>query len=409
MCHDDPEHVGRCAGPRSTRSPTKIALAAVGGRDGDLRVAPRHRVAELREQRLELVEAAVDVADDVERPVIARGGRSRAAARDDLAASTSSSERRTWTWRKPSRFRPRSERCELLDLLADDVRRRTPGRAALGVAGVAERLGQVEARSRPPATCYLRASATSGLPRLGLDVGRVDHGERRRREPLADEMCSTSNASPVAVWSVSSSETRPRQRSDETTSVGRKCCARERRLAGAGRADEQDERRIRGSRSSCATSLRRVAREHRHLCRRAVVRVLGADPPGSAPRSRSRRRRSRPRPELGAGPFEAMVAVAQVPGRQGLEQDVVFAVGRRHDHVPAAHGRTARARTPGGAAGPGARSPRSRPRRRSLSAARRDRSASPAAARSAGADVGHTIEPEPIARRAEHRGRPRRR
>jgi hypothetical protein len=35
--------------------------------------------------------------------------------------------------------------------------------------------------------------------------------------------CSTSNASFVAAWSFSSSETRPRQKSDESTSVGLKC------------------------------------------------------------------------------------------------------------------------------------------------------------------------------------------
>lgn len=36
---------------------------------------------------------------------------------------------------------------------------------------------------------------------------------------------SSSNASGVAVWSFSSSETRPRQKSDETTCVGAKCRA----------------------------------------------------------------------------------------------------------------------------------------------------------------------------------------
>jgi hypothetical protein len=37
--------------------------------------------------------------------------------------------------------------------------------------------------------------------------------------------CSTSNASPVAAWSFPLSDTRPRQKSEEMTSVWRKCRA----------------------------------------------------------------------------------------------------------------------------------------------------------------------------------------
>ena len=68
--------MSRTRGPRSTRSPTKTAFRPSGmaiDRARRRARSPSRRstdlVAERREQRLQLVAAAVDVADDVERAV----------------------------------------------------------------------------------------------------------------------------------------------------------------------------------------------------------------------------------------------------------------------------------------------------------------------------------------------------
>ena len=73
--------------------------------------------------------------------------------------------------------------------------------------------------------------------------------------------------------------------------------------------------------------------EHRHLRRRADLGVLGADRQRSATRvAEALGDAVGPGRELGPRPLEAVVAVAELPGRQRLEAHVVLAVRRRHDH-----------------------------------------------------------------------------
>ena len=71
---------------------------------------------------------------------------------------------------------------------------------------------RARARARP-AACARPAARSS----------RRSPSAVRRPAACAAMKCSTSKASLVAVWSFSSSETSPRQKSDEMTSVGRKC------------------------------------------------------------------------------------------------------------------------------------------------------------------------------------------
>ena len=215
--------------------------------------------------------------------------------------------------------------------------------------------------------------------------------------------CSTSKASSVAAWSFSSSETRPRQKSDERTSVGLKCVARERRLAGAGGADQHDERRAPGSRACTRSS-----REDRHLRRRAERRRPRRRPAGSAPRSRSRSATpSAQACELGARPLEAVVAVAEAARPAGPRTARCTrrsassrrpSRGRACSNSDALEGRAA-------AAGRGARSTsttRGRVEAREPRVAVGQRAV--AAARCArAARGGMPVEPQPLARRSRAR------
>ena len=139
--------------------------------------------------------------------------------------------------------------------------------------------------------------------------------------------CSSSNACGVADWSFSSSATRPRQKSEEMTSVGRKCAA-----ANVDLPEPQTPIsttrlssgiRARAHRSNTA-SWRRPARRRpggRPRADRQVPDVVAVGPRG----------RSGPGAELRAGPLEPVVAV---PGRargQSLEQRVVLDVGGGDD------------------------------------------------------------------------------
>ena len=73
-------------------------------------------------------------------------------------------------------------------------------------------------------------------------------GEAARSKPLArDVSAGRRRRRCVAAWSFSSSLTSPRQKSDERTSVGRKCFAAKVDLPEPRDADQHDERRVRGS------------------------------------------------------------------------------------------------------------------------------------------------------------------
>ena len=138
--------------------------------------------------------------------------------------------------------------------------------------------------------------------------------------------CRTSKAALVAAWSFSSSLTRPRQKSEEITSVGRKCFA--------ANVDFPEP--------ETPTS---VTRQSSGI----LMALIGRTPPSAwavrprhrrgrwgriAPRSRDARATPSAHDcELGAGPFEAVVPVAQGAGGEGLEAHVVLEVGRRDDDV----------------------------------------------------------------------------
>src|SRR6266567_3143501 len=71
--------------------------------------------------------------------------------------------------------------------------------------------------------CYSRARANKGLRDSGSTLVASTTVSLPAARRLAAIKCSTANASLLAPWSFSSSETRPRQKSDESTSVGLKC------------------------------------------------------------------------------------------------------------------------------------------------------------------------------------------
>ena len=87
--------------------------------------------------------------------------------------------------------------------------------------------------------------------------------------------CSTSKASAVAAWSFSSSLTSPRQKSDESTSVGLKCSRANVLLPEPGGADQHDEGEL-GNGDFHASS--QVTRENTAICvGEPSCRVVRAD------------------------------------------------------------------------------------------------------------------------------------
>ena len=232
-------------------------------------------------------------------------------ARAISAASTSSGERSTQTRRKPSRCRPFSERRSCERWLADDVRAEVAVRPRRGCARGRSPRAVSSTIATANRSCS-RASSTQRLARLALHVRGVDDGQRGcAQAPAGDEVQHRERVLGGALWSFSSSATRPRQKSDEITSVGVKWRARERALARAGGADQHDEARI--------GQLDPHRLEHRHLRRRPDLRRPRGRPAGSARGSRGASATPlRPGGELRARPLEAVVGVAELPGRQRL-------------------------------------------------------------------------------------------
>ena len=330
---DRPGRRGRrpCGPPDARRRQAPLALAAVDG------------VAELAEQRVELVAAAVHVADDVERAVLVppvvperlaldrrpprpppasrarrRGGSPRAAGRAASGASC-------WLcWRMTCGPKSRSGRVAVA-LLAEPS---PAGRRRSRPASSGTRAPARPAACAPPAARSSRRRRSAG----------------RRPAACAAMKCSTSKASSVAAWSFSSS------RDEAAAEVGREdlgrleVLAREGRLAGARRADQHDERQLRNRAIRSMLSLL----EDRHLRRRARARIVRPDGQEAHGVAEARRRHALgPRLELGARPLEAVVAVAEaVPAGKPLEVHVVLGVRRRQRRpCRAARTRTARART----------------------------------------------------------------
>ena len=153
---------------------------------------------------------------------------------------------------------------QLLRLIAHDVRPEVAVRR-VAVPLVAELLRQVE-HDRDRQDVILARQLDQRLARLRLHVGGVDHRQLARASRFAAMKCSTSKASLVAAWSFSSSETRPRQKSEDRTSVGLKVLPREVDLPRAGGADQHHQREL-GNRD-----LHR--REDPHLRRRPDSAIL---------------------------------------------------------------------------------------------------------------------------------------
>jgi hypothetical protein len=176
-------------------------------------------VSELRHELDKLIEASMNVPDDVERAMLGllvipkrmtlnRHGIHffRAGEFEDMADAFA--------------LQSAQGAPELLRLIANDVRPKLPV-GTMYVAVLAYALGEVE-DNRLCKEMKLLRQRDKRLPRLWLDISRVDDGQATTSEPLTIS-CSRSKASPVADWSFSLSDTSARQKSEETTSVGRKC------------------------------------------------------------------------------------------------------------------------------------------------------------------------------------------
>ncbi len=202
----------------------------------------RDLVAERREQLLQLVGAAVDVADDVERPVEVLLVVPERLALDLDAVDVLGLEHPDVAEALAPETLDRA--LEVQPLAAQDVR---PELAVgpLPVALLADPLRDVE-HDRDRQHVVLARERDERLPRVLLDVRGVDDRQPAGGEPLARRRSgATSNASPVADWSFSSSETSPRKKSDDMISVGLKCARANVDLPEPVVPDEDDERQLR--------------------------------------------------------------------------------------------------------------------------------------------------------------------
>src|SRR5262249_53867277 len=139
------------------------------------------RIAELAEEREELVEAAVDVADDVERSALVAQVVAQRLARDrrrrDLLRRGEDEDVAKAFAREAAERAPR-----LLDVVLDDPR----PEGAVGPRAIAldaDPLRQVE-DDGDGNTVVLARESDERLARRGLDVGRVDDGQPPSRKPL---------------------------------------------------------------------------------------------------------------------------------------------------------------------------------------------------------------------------------
>ena len=157
-----------------------------------------------------------------------------------------------------------------------------------GVALAADLLGKVEHdRDRQDVVLAGQRRRVAGEPRAGRSSRRRPSAGRASRRFPAMKF-RTSNASPVALWSFSSSATRPGRRRCDSTSLRGEMCSGERGFAGARGADEHDQTqrrdveqrcpRARGSRSHATSSAARAGSgEDRELARRSDVRIVRTD------------------------------------------------------------------------------------------------------------------------------------
>ena len=137
--------------------------------------------------------------------------------------------------------------------------------------------------------------------------------------------CRTSKAASVAAWSFSSSATSPRQKSDDSTSVGRKWRAANVDLP-------EPVTPTRATRQSSGILIGRSSAEHRHLRRGARPRGPRRRCRRARPRSRgAQRRRSAQAANSARVHSKRWSRWRSWPGRQGLEANVVLGVGGGDD------------------------------------------------------------------------------
>ena len=212
----------------------KDSLAPRGRRDG----VTLHGVPQFRQQRRQLVKAPMHVADDVERPVFAllvviqRLPRHRCpgdflrAVQDEGVA-------------EPLALQTAQGLPQALDVVADDVRPEVPVGPG-DVAVLADPLRHVQ-DDRDRQAVVLPRQRDQRLARLGLDVGRVYDDHLPRRQPLGrDEVQHVKGVFSrrlvvLVVGDKPPAEVRGQHFGRQEMLSG------ERRLAGAGRADKDDE------------------------------------------------------------------------------------------------------------------------------------------------------------------------
>ena len=222
-------------------------------------------------------------------------------------------------------------------------------------------LGQVE-HDRDRQHVVLAGQRDQRLAGLGLHVGGVDDGQPPARQPLAgDEVQHLERVVGRGLVVLVVGD-------QAAAEVGREHLGRRKCLRANVDLPEPEAPTGRRGDSSGIVESSVIGVEHRHLRRRPDARVLGAD--RQEPHRVAVAGRRRP----SAQACELARASTRSGGRGGgtcpagsvSKRDVVLGVRRGHDdRRRAARARTRRARTPPGAAGRGARSPRPARRRRS--------------------------------------------
>jgi len=136
-----------------------------------------------------------------------------------VAAAASSGDDSTNTCRNP-RAAIRASTAQLSHLVAYDVRPKLPVRPLL-VAILALSFRQVQHDCHRQHVVFPR-QRHQWLARFRLHVGRIDHRQQPARQPLAGHVMQQVECVIRGVLRVFIVETRPRQKSDESTSVGAK-------------------------------------------------------------------------------------------------------------------------------------------------------------------------------------------
>jgi hypothetical protein len=206
------------------------------------RARRRRARSRAREQRLELVGAAVHVADDVERSLV-MPRLDASGSRRSATASTSSGVRSTTTRRNPSRPSSGSvcsscSRCRRTTSAPSGRRARAAARSTQTASG-RSRTSAIAGRS-----CR-RANPSSGARARARDVGGIHHGHAQPPEPLAHDQVQhrERRVGRTLVGLVVAHEGAALVRGDHLG--GEEVAPGERGLAAPRRADQHHERRER--------------------------------------------------------------------------------------------------------------------------------------------------------------------